>query len=78
MDVPRGFISEDPGRNGANWYAYCGNNPVNAVDPSGRFAVPALAFAVRILAGMVSGAAEAVLAHQAAIEIALAMAESDE
>ena len=39
----RGFVSEDPGRNGRNWYAYCGNNPVNAVDPSGRVMVPALA-----------------------------------
>ena len=30
------FISEDPGRNGVNWYAYCTNNPVNLVDPDGR------------------------------------------
>ena len=29
------FISEDPARDGLNWYAYCGNNPVNAVDPWG-------------------------------------------
>jgi len=29
------FISEDPGRNGANWCAYCNNNPVNLVDPDG-------------------------------------------
>jgi len=29
------FISEDPGRNGANWCAYCSNNPVNLVDPDG-------------------------------------------
>ena len=33
------FISEDPGQNGTNWYAYCGNNPVNAVDRSGKSGV---------------------------------------
>ena len=30
------FASEDPGRNGANWFAYCSDNPVNAVDEDGR------------------------------------------
>ena len=29
------FISEDPIKDGINWYAYCGNNPVNAVDSLG-------------------------------------------
>ena len=29
------FISEDPIKDGANWYAYCGNNPVMMVDPWG-------------------------------------------
>jgi len=29
------FINEDPVRDGLNWYAYCNNNPVNFVDPSG-------------------------------------------
>ena len=29
------FISEDPIQAGDNWYAYCGNNPLNATDPSG-------------------------------------------
>ncbi|MDO5397741.1 MAG: RHS repeat-associated core domain-containing protein [bacterium] len=31
----RRFISEDPAKDGLNWYAYCGNNPVMYVDPSG-------------------------------------------
>ena len=29
------FISEDPIRDGMNWYAYCGNSPVMMVDPLG-------------------------------------------
>ena len=29
------FVSEDPVRQGVNWFTYCGGNPVNAVDPSG-------------------------------------------
>ena len=34
------FISEDPIRDGLNWYAYCNNNPVMYVDPSGLDGVP--------------------------------------
>jgi RHS repeat-associated protein len=30
------FITEDPSRQGVNWYAYCRNNPVNMTDPDGR------------------------------------------
>ncbi len=29
------FITEDPIKDGLNWYAYAGNNPVMYVDPSG-------------------------------------------
>jgi RHS repeat-associated protein len=29
------FITEDPMKDGGNWYAYCGNDPVNRIDPSG-------------------------------------------
>ena len=29
------FINEDPIRDGLNWYVYCGNNPVNYIDPNG-------------------------------------------
>ncbi len=32
------FISEDPGKDGANWYAYCRSNPVGLVDLTGRSA----------------------------------------
>ena len=30
------FITEDPIRDGVNWYSYCGGNPVRYVDPSGE------------------------------------------
>ena len=29
------FISEDPAKDGSNWYVYCANNPVMFVDPLG-------------------------------------------
>lgn len=34
------FITEDPAKDGSNWYAYCGNNPVMMFDPSGLANVP--------------------------------------
>jgi RHS repeat-associated protein len=30
------FQSEDPGRHTENWYAYCGNDPVNRSDDTGK------------------------------------------
>ncbi len=33
------FLTEDPVRDGNNWYAYCNNNPVRYVDPSGCIGV---------------------------------------
>ena len=29
------FITEDPAKDGTNWYSYCAGDPVNAVDPWG-------------------------------------------
>ena len=29
------FITRDPAADGTNWYAYCGNSPTNALDPTG-------------------------------------------
>lgn len=33
------FVSEDPIRDGLNWYAYCGGNPITFVDPNGTDAI---------------------------------------
>ncbi len=30
------FLSSDPAQAGSNWYAYCDNNPLGSVDPTGR------------------------------------------
>ena len=30
------FTQEDPIRDGYNWYSYCGGNPVNFIDPTGK------------------------------------------
>ena len=29
------FITEDPIRDGGNWYSYCGENPIYYLDPYG-------------------------------------------
>lgn len=35
------FITEDPIKHGLNWYAYVGNDPINAIDPTGLESVDA-------------------------------------
>jgi RHS repeat-associated protein len=30
------FISQDPAKDGANWFAYCTNNPISYIDPDGK------------------------------------------
>jgi RHS repeat-associated protein len=41
-DAPRGrFINEDSSREGANWYLYCGNDPIDKLDATGHYSVPA-------------------------------------
>jgi len=38
MDPVTGrFVSEDPAGNGANWFAYCVDNPINTFDKTGLF-----------------------------------------
>ena len=35
------FTTEDPARDGVNWYAYCGNDPLGLTDPTGLYSNPA-------------------------------------
>ena len=35
-----GYMTRDPARSGANLYAYCGDDPINGVDPSGLRSFP--------------------------------------
>jgi len=35
------FLTRDPAKDGRNWYAYCGNNPVSQADPVGEAAMQA-------------------------------------
>jgi RHS repeat-associated protein len=30
------FVTEDPARDGRNWYEYCGNNPLKYTDTDGK------------------------------------------
>jgi len=54
------FISEDPARDGLNWYLYCENNPVNLVDQNGEWVIP-VAIAI---AGLVGGIMNCLLAGE--------------
>jgi RHS repeat-associated protein len=56
------FLSEDPAMDGANWYAYCANDPVNYNDPSGKVVEQAVVGILKFLLGLfISGEIEAVL-----------------
>ena len=44
------FVSQYPGLQGANWYAYCSDNPINCLDADGRIATKVVAsFLSRLL-----------------------------
>jgi RHS repeat-associated protein len=54
MDPVTGtFLSEDPARDGANWFGSCGGDPVNRVDADGRTAVSVLAVVLNLAGSLV-------------------------
>ena len=42
------FTSVDPAKDGLNWYAYCNNNPVAYIDPSGKEPISLIIFGLAI------------------------------
>ncbi|CUU37193.1 MAG: hypothetical protein K6U12_10845 [Armatimonadetes bacterium] len=52
------FISEDPARDGVNWYLYADGNPMNKVDDSGKNPV---VIAYLLVSGLVNGLMTAIL-----------------
>jgi RHS repeat-associated protein len=61
------FISEDPARDGVNWYLYADGNPVNKVDSKGQsaesewYAVGVAATAIAVIYAMLIPAARGIL-----------------
>lgn len=49
------FISEDPIKDGTNWYVYCGNNPIAFVDPSGLVDVGARTYSATYSGATITG-----------------------
>jgi hypothetical protein len=56
----RRFTQEDPVREGANWYAYCGNSPVGNVDVFGTSIASAISNAVKAVVNVAKTVAPAV------------------
>lgn len=53
------FISQDSKCDGANWYVYCKNNPVNYIDESGN--CPLLFILFALLGGLIGGIMRCIL-----------------
>jgi len=58
------FASEDPSRNGGNWFAYCGSSPTNGVDPDGKIVAWVCAAVVGAFAGMGTYLVDCALDHK--------------
>ena len=49
------FISQDPGRDGNNWFTYVKSNPINLVDPNGKEAAGPIGCLVEFFKAILSG-----------------------
>jgi len=58
------FVSEDPAFDGDNWYVYCGNDPVNRIDPSGEFWHIIGGAAIGAAVGFISNAGSQLIANR--------------
>jgi RHS repeat-associated protein len=66
------FASEDPAKDGTNWFAYASNRPCQNVDATGESSVEQLEFALlKILAGTTSGGTTMLGLLQAATALGL-------
>jgi RHS repeat-associated protein len=70
------FISQDPSMDGANWFTYCGNDPCNYVDETGKSAQQpdglSMAFRNALLLWLVASGVAAILAGLVLVAIGLA------
>ena len=55
------FITEDSIRDGENWFAYVGNNPVNFIDPWGLMPTAIIGGGVGAIAGGITGGISAIV-----------------
>jgi RHS repeat-associated protein len=62
------FVSEDPARDGLNWYSYCKNDPVNSSDASGKFAITLGLALAGFIIGFLTGGITALLGGQGGLD----------
>lgn len=51
------FISEDPAGDGANWFVYCNDDPVNLFDPDGQVIYGVIGFTIFLIGTLIMQAA---------------------